>query len=260
MLYASLYWNDQKGPSMPRKSKNMKKRLETILDYILWYQDEYGSSPSIREIGDRIDVSSTSQVSFYLEKLENLEYIVRRTNKSRSAQVTPEGMAFLGIEEEPVEAEKPASLLKQLKEVTESIWNVPVLGRIVASEPLPMPDDPTFDADSTIEVARSLFGIKEKPEELFALEVDGDSMIDAMINDGDVVIFRKAEMVNNGEMAAIWIDDDNTTTLKYFHQEKDHYRLEPANPTMDDIIIPKEKQLRIMGQVVAVVRQVGTVA
>ena len=131
------------------------------------------------------------------------------------------------------------------------------MGRIVASAPLPMPDDPTYDSESTIEVARSLFGINENPDELFALEVDGDSMIDAMINDGDVVIFRKADKVRNGEMAAIWIDDDNTTTLKYFHQEKDHYRLEPANPTMEDIIVPKEKHLRIMGQVVAVVRQVG---
>ena len=82
---------------MPRKSKNMQQRLETILEYILWYQDEYGSSPSIREIGDRIDVSSTSQVSFYLEKLETLEYIVCRDNKSRSTQVTSDGMEFLGI-------------------------------------------------------------------------------------------------------------------------------------------------------------------
>jgi repressor LexA len=240
---------------MPRKSKNMQHRLETILEYIVWYQEEYGSSPSIREIGDRIDVSSTSQVSFYLDKLENLEYIQRRGNKSRSTQVTSLGLQFIGAEE-PVE-EKPVTIIEQLKKISDSLWNVPVLGRIVASEPLPMPDNPNYDPESTIEVARSLFGISEKPDELFALEVDGDSMIDAMINDGDVVIFRKADQVRNGEMAAIWIDDDNTTTLKYFHQEKDHYRLEPANPTMDDIIVSKEKNLRIMGQVVAVVRQVG---
>lgn len=242
---------------MPRKSKNMQQRLETILEYIVWYQEEYGSSPSIREIGDRIDVSSTSQVSFYLDKLENLDYIQRRGNKSRSTQITTLGLQFIGAEE-PVE-EQPAKILEQIKKISDSLWNVPVLGRIVASEPLPMPDNPNFDPESTIEVARSLFGISEKPDELFALEVDGDSMIDAMINDGDVVIFRKADHVRNGEMAAIWIDDDNTTTLKYFHQEKDHYRLEPANPTMDDIIVSKEKNLRIMGQVVAVVRQVGAV-
>lgn len=245
---------------MPRKSKNMQQRLEKILEYILWYQEEFGSSPSIREIGDRIDVSSTSQVSFYLDKLENLEYIKRRGNKSRSTQVTTLGLQFVGAEDPtPIQA-APANLIQQIKQVSESLWNVPLVGRIVASEPLPMPDDPTFDPDSTIEVARSLFGIKEKPEELFALEVDGDSMIDAMINDGDVVIFRKADHVRNGEMAAIWIDDDNTTTLKYFHQETDHYRLKPANPTMEDIIVPKEKNVRIMGQVVAVVRQVGTAA
>ena len=230
---------------MPRKSDNMEQRLETILGFILSYQDDYGSSPTIREIGERIDVSSTSQVSFYLKKLKERKFIERRGNTARSTVVTDAGLNFLGM------------LKQKMVEISDNLWNVPVLGRIVASEPLPMPDDPTFDPDSTIEVARSLFGIKEKPEELFALEVDGDSMIDAMINDGDVVIFRKANQVPNGEMAAIWIDDDSTTTLKYFHQEKDHYRLVPANPTMEDIIVPREKQLRIMGQVVAVVRQVG---
>ena len=243
---------------MPRKSKNMQQRLEKILEYIVYYQDEFGSSPSIREIGDRIDVSSTSQVSFYLNKLEDMDLIKRRGNKSRSTQVTNQGLEFIGIEDaDTIEEEKPVSVFKQIKQISESLWNVPLVGRIVASEPLPMPDAPNYDPDSTIEVARSLFGINENPDELFALEVDGDSMIDAMINDGDVVIFRKADKVSNGEMAAIWIDDDNETTLKYFHQETDHYRLEPANPTMEDIIIPREKTVRIMGQVVAVVRQVG---
>jgi repressor LexA len=247
---------------MPRKSKIMQQRLEKILDYIIAYQDEHGSPPSIREIGDRINVTSTSQVSFYLEKLETLDYITKRDNVSRSIQVTKEGMDFLGIEPaEEEEVKQPVSLREQIEAISQYLWKVPVRGRIVASEPLPMPDDPDFhDDDMTIEVARSLFGINENPDELFALEVDGDSMIDAMINDGDVVIFRKANEVRNGEMAAIWIDDDNTTTLKYFYQEKDHYRLEPANPTMEDIIIPKEKHLRIMGKVVAVVRQIGTAA
>lgn len=226
---------------MPRSSKNMNRILETILEYLNSYQDENGYPPSIREIGDRINVSSTSQVSFYLNKLREKEYIEKNDHKSRSLRITEEGMKLLGIEQ-----------------IAKSLWNIPLVGRIVAGSPLPMPDDPTYDPDSTIEVARSLFGLSEKPEDLFALEVDGDSMIDAMVNDGDIVIFHRQNQVNNGEMAAIWIDEDNETTLKYFYKERDHYRLQPANPTMQDIIIPASKNVSVMGKVVAVVRQVAT--
>jgi repressor LexA len=226
---------------MPRSSKNMQRILESILDFLNSYQEENGYPPSIREIGDRINVSSTSQVSFYLNKLREKEYIEKSAHQSRSLRITEEGLKLLGIDQ-----------------IAESLWNIPLVGRIVAGAPLPMPDDPTYDPDSTIEVARSLFGINEKPEDLFALEVDGDSMIDAMVNDGDIVIFHRQNQVNNGEMAAIWIDEDNETTLKYFYKESDHYRLQPANPTMQDIIIPKSKNVSVMGKVVAVVRQVTT--
>jgi repressor LexA len=157
------------------------------------------------------------------------------------------------------EEEKQENFLEKLSHLSDALWSIPVYGRIVASEPLPMPDDPNFSPDTTIEVARSIFGITLNQEDLFALEVDGDSMIDAMINDGDTVIFRRQNTVNNGEMAAIWIDDDSSTTLKYFYKEQDHYRLHPANPTMEDIIIHKKKNLRIMGKVVAVVRQVSSI-
>lgn len=221
----------------------MQRTLETVLDYLNSYQEENGYPPSIREIGERINVSSTSQVSFYLNKLREKEYIEKNAHQSRSLRITEEGMKFLGIEQ-----------------IAKSLWNIPFVGRIVAGAPLPMPDDPTYDPDSTIEVARSLFGLNEKMEDLFALEVDGDSMIDAMVNDGDIVIFHRQNQVNNGEMAAIWIDDDSSTTLKYYFKEKDHHRLKPANPTMDDIIIPARKHLRIMGKVVAVMRQVSTAA
>ena len=85
-------------------------------------------------------------------------------------------------------------------------------------------------------------------------------MIDAMINDGDLVIMKKAQEARNGEMVAVWLDDNDETTLKYFYRENNRIRLQPANPTMGPIYIDNPKSLRIMGKVVMVIRQVKSVA
>jgi repressor LexA len=135
---------------------------------------------------------------------------------------------------------------------------VPVIGRIVASQPIPVPasDLNYFDPDSGVDIARSLLPAREKAGDLFALEVSGDSMIDAMINDGDIVIMKKAQDAHNGEMVAVWLDDNDETTLKYFYRENNRVRLQPANPTMGPIYIDNPAQVRIMGKVVMVVRQI----
>jgi repressor LexA len=83
-------------------------------------------------------------------------------------------------------------------------------------------------------------------------------MIDAMINDGDIVIMKPAIKANNGEMVAIWLPNRDETTLKYFFKEKDGYRLQPANPTMKPIMINKAEPLEIKGKVVMVIRNVGS--
>ncbi|MBN2047436.1 MAG: repressor LexA [Anaerolineaceae bacterium] len=223
----------------------MEERLKKILRFLIRYSDNEGRPPTIRDIGEAINVDSTSQISYYLKKLEDRRMIQRSDHSSRSIQVTEDGYKHIGINPK-----------RFMEKVNDFLWNVPLCGRIVASEPIPMPDQPFYDPSSTIDVPRSLFAITENVDDLFALEVDGDSMIDAMINDGDIVILRRTTRVNNGEMAAIWIDDDNETTLKYFYKESDHYRLRPANPTMEDIIISQKKNVRVMGKVVAVVRQV----
>src|SRR3989304_494229 len=102
----------------------------------------------------------------------------------------------------------------------------------------------------------SLLPPTDKGEELFALEVQGDSMIDAMINDGDIVILRPTQEARNGDMVAIWLSDKNETTLKYYYKEKDGYRLQPANPTMKPIMLKKTESLEIKGKVVMVIRKV----
>jgi len=81
-------------------------------------------------------------------------------------------------------------------------------------------------------------------------------MIDAMVNDGDIVIMKQAREARNGEMVAIWLNDRDETTLKYFYNEKDRIRLQPANPTMEPIIVDDPSIVEIKGKVVMVIRQV----
>ncbi|NTV36286.1 MAG: hypothetical protein HGA53_04975, partial [Anaerolineaceae bacterium] len=155
-----------------------------------------------------------------------------------------------------------AQAIRSVSETVNDLIKIPIAGRIVASTPIPMPnsDFPYFDNESTVEIARSMIPNREKPEELFALEVDGVSMIDAMINDGDIVIMKPAIQARNGDMVAVWLDDKDETTLKYFYKEENRIRLQPANPTMAPIYVDNPAKLRIMGKVVMVIRQVQTVA
>jgi repressor LexA len=131
-------------------------------------------------------------------------------------------------------------------------------GRIVASAPMPMPasDLAYYDPESSVEIARSLLPKREKISELFALEVQGDSMIDAMVNDGDIIVVKQVETAENGEMVAVWLNDTNETTLKYFYREGNRIRLQPANPNLGPIYVENPEHMRIMGKVVMVIRQV----
>jgi repressor LexA len=136
---------------------------------------------------------------------------------------------------------------------------IPVMGRIVAGAPIPMPssDFSYFDAESMVDVASSLLPGSEKGSNLFALEVQGESMIDAMVYDGDIVIMKPANEARNGEMVAVWLKDRDETTLKYFYLENGGVRLQPANPTMNPIFVKDPSTVEIQGKVVMVIRQVG---
>jgi repressor LexA len=134
---------------------------------------------------------------------------------------------------------------------------VPVMGVIQAGYPIPIPasDFNPFTAEDTVDIATSLMPSREKGKDLFALQVQGDSMIDAMINDGDIVILKPAQDARNGEMVAIWLDERNETTLKYFYKEKEGYRLQPANPAFKPIMVRKTEPIQIKGKVVMVIRK-----
>jgi len=223
---------------MVRKSKGLGERHRRILDFIESYQRKQKHPPSIREIGENCGISSTSVVNYYLDQLERSGHIERDRKISRGVRLS--GASPLG-----------------------DLLRVPVLGRIVAGEPIPVPpsDFNFFSAEDSVEIAMSLMPPKEKANrDLFALEVQGDSMIDAMVNDGDIVVLKQTHEARNGEMVAVWLPDRNETTLKYFFKEKDRFRLQPANPTMKPIYVDKSDALEIKGKVVMVIRKISTVA
>jgi repressor LexA len=220
---------------MVRKSKGLSERHHKILDFLKKYQSENQYPPSIREIGENTGISSTSVVNYYLDQLEKMGLIERDRKISRGVRLA--GANPLG-----------------------EMLRIPILGPIAAGEPIPVPEPGvsylTDNEAHAVEIARSLLSEREKGSDLFALEVKGDSMIDAMINDGDIVVMKPAAEARNGEMVAVWLAKDNETTLKYFYKEPEGYRLQPANPTMQPIYIGKDEPLEIKGKVVMVIRQV----
>jgi len=241
---------------MVRKSEGLSKRHQLILKFLAKFQEKNGYSPSIREIGESISVRSTSLVDYYLKQLEDMDYISREQHISRSIRLlkplTPSKSA----------AERIAEGVRRAGSAVDDLLRIPVMGRIVASEPIPMPSSDVgyFDSESSIDIARSLLPAKENAEDLFALEVQGDSMIDAMVNEGDIIIMKRTQQAENGEMVAVWLDDKDQTTLKYFYKEASGIRLQPANPNMDPIYVENPASLRIMGKVVMVIRQMKGLA
>jgi repressor LexA len=225
------------------------------MEFLTHFQDQSGYSPSIRQIGDSIGVKSTSLIDYYLNQLQQMGIIERDQHVSRSIRV-------LNPLPPVTAAQRVTEVVRTTANAINDLLRIPVVGRIVASAPIPVPasDLNYFDSESGVDIARSLLPAKEKVGDLFALEVSGDSMIDAMINDGDIIIMKKAQEARNGEMVAVWIDDNDETTLKYFYRETNRVRLQPANPTMGPIFIDNPERLRIMGKVVMVIRQVKTVA
>jgi repressor LexA len=225
---------------MVRKSKpELSEKQTQVLEFLAKHQDEYDRPPSIREICDEVGISSTSVANYYLDQLEERGYIERDQRVSRGLRLTEKVKEIFSF----------GDLLK-----------VPMLGPIAAGIPLPdLEPGRVFVSENesnAVEIARSLLPGRQRPNELYALEVKGDSMIDAMINDGDIVVMKPASEARNGEMVAVWLANENSATLKYFFKEKDGYRLQPANPTMKPIYVKKNEPLEIKGKVVMVIRKV----
>lgn len=215
----------------------LSDRQRRMIEFISDFSSEYGYPPSIREIGAAVGISSTSVVNYNLNRLVEEGYLNRDQNVSRGIRLT----------------EKLAHATQQIVDTI----RIPLVGRIFASEPVPLPstDSPMFGVDEAIEITRDM--IPSSGEGLFALEVKGESMIDAMINDGDIVVMKQEPEWRNGDMVAVWLEDKEETTLKHIYREGNRVRLQPANPTMGPIYVDDPKHLKVQGKVMLVVRQMG---
>jgi repressor LexA len=209
---------------------SLSLRQQKILDFIRRFSRDHGFPPTIREIGQEVDISSTSVVNYNLNVLEKKRLIERDKNVSRGLRLT-----------EAFEQEAPPR----------DVVRIPMWGRIVAGEPLPVPESSSFP-DETVDIAVGMLG---DTEDVYALEVDGDSMIDALINSGDVVLMKRQNDARNGDMVAALLRGEETT-LKRFYLEGDRVRLQPANPTMEPIYVPA-KEVEIQGKVIMVIRHLN---
>lgn len=194
------------------------KRQKQALDFITDYQGKEGYAPSLDEIRKKLKLSSVSTAHFHVSKLRDLGYLSKEENKPRSIEA-------LG---------------------RETMVIIPLLGTIAAGQPLTLFDVPK----ETIAVPKSKI---PSSSEVYALRVIGNSMIEENINDGDIVLVKHQETAENGQKVVALIDNYEAT-LKKFYKERGHIRLQPANKTIEPIIIKKDKELTIQGIVIDVIK------
>jgi len=202
-----------------------------MLKFVQEFMAENSLPPTVRDIQKACNISSTSVVDYNLRILQREGFLRRRPEVAR------------GIE-----------LLDRKGRAAGFLPQVPVLGYIAAGEPLPGPsnDGWTEEPLETIEVPRYLADSKKN---LYALRVKGTSMIDALIDDGDLVLVQPAQDVKNGDMVVAWLKLEQETTLKRIYKEGSQVRLQPANSKMKPIYT-NASNVETRGKVVAVLRTV----
>lgn len=200
-----------------------------ILEFIEEFIDEHDYPPTVRDIQFGCDLSSTSVVKYNLDRLSESGYLTRDSEVSR-------GLAI------------PGSRAPRAPETL----SVPLMGTIAAGVPFPLPQSDTW-SDPGIEQIDLPQAVIGSIDGVYALKVKGDSMIDALIGDGDLVIMEATHHVNNGQMAAVRLVNEEETTLKYFFPEGNRIRLQPANTQMQPIYADASN-VEVMSRVLAVWR------
>ena len=213
--------------------KKMPPRRQQIWEFVQEFYSENGIPPTVRDIQNACKLSSTSVVDYNLEKLREAGYINRRPDVAR-------GIEILDQEGQPVS----------------NAPRVQIVGAIAAGIPIPAwstEGSASSEEFDTVEISPEL---QRRHGKLFALKVAGTSMIDALIDDGDVVIVKPANVADNGDMVVAWLKKEEETTLKKFYAEGDRVRLQPANSTMEPIYSPADN-VEVHGKVVYVIRNLG---
>lgn len=203
------------------KKETQDKMIE-MLDYIKEFTASNGYPPSVREICKAMRIKSTATVYYYLNLLEDNNYIKKAQSKNRAIEV--------------VNKYKDSFPKKNL-------IDIPLVGRIAAGEPILA----TENLEDVYSVSADMFS---STNDLFMLKVCGESMINAGINDSDIIVVNKQPSADNGQIVVAMVDGN--ATVKRFYIKNDHYILRPENDNMNDIIV---QDVDILGVVVGLIRQ-----
>lgn len=193
----------------------INKTQQAVLDYIQRVIEERGVAPSVREIGEAVGLRSTSTVQYNLNALEKAGYIERDPNLKRTIRLTGGGARSV---------------------------SVPLLGTVTAGMPILAQE----------QIEEYIPAAVDRNGEYFALHVRGDSMINAHILDGDIIIVRRTPVAENGDIVVALIGDE--ATVKRFYKEKGGFRLQPENDEYEPILV---KEVAVLGKVVSLIRNYG---
>jgi len=208
----------------------LSAKQQGIIDFIHRFLVDNGYPPTVRDIQSGCGISSTSVVDYHLRILERDGYIRRHPEVSRGIELLTRSLTSL------------------------SRVQVPVVGQIAAGEPIPVPTPDTWDVTAAAETLEISTDLTRGRGGVYALKVKGSSMVDALINDGDIVLMQYVNVVETGEMAAVWLRAEKEATLKKVYVEPGRVRLQPANSQMLPIFT-EPSNVEIQGRVIAVIRQ-----
>lgn len=213
-----------------RRTKVLSPKQKRIIDFIRSFLVDKGYPPTIRDIQSGCGISSTSVVDYNLNILKKEGYIRRQPEVSRGIELLDRSLA------------------------SGHRLQIPIIGQIAAGEPIPVPTPDTWDITASAETLEVTEDLIQGRVGVYALKVKGTSMVDALINDGDIVLMQYVNVVENGEMAAIWLKTEKEATLKKFYGEPGRVRLQPANSQMQPTYTEPEN-VEIQGRVIAVIRR-----
>ncbi len=201
-----------------------------IIAFVERYHAQHGHSPSYSEIGAAVGIASKDHVSRDLKRLQQQGYLKLRPGVGRSIVLLKNGRGRRGRME-------PAIPL-------------PIVGTIQSREPIrnPNPQIPPID---WVTLGRELI---DDEQDAYVLRVEGNSMVDALVNDGDLIIIKPRQVAQSGEMVAVWLKPSQKLSLKYYYRENGHVRLQPANPELPALHV-QPSDVEIQGQVLAIVRK-----
>ena len=204
--------------------EKISDRQQDILKVIKTFIVKHGYPPTVREIGEKVNLSSPATIHFHLNKLEEKGYIKKGNSKNRAIELLVDN---------------------EYAKKDDNVIDIALLGTITAGNPIEAIETP----NEYFSIPAALINSKK---DLFALKVHGESMIKKGIYNNDIVILERNRTANNGEIIAA-MTDENEVTLKTFYKEKDHIRLQPENDTMKPIILDN---VTVLGKAVGLYRKI----